>query len=158
MICELQLTSRARFRKWLFKWAFDIISTRSSYSTIFSFNSRNICCLPNIKASCFCIDLQQSIYNKFINSTGCNPTIHWALLCAVSLNLSNLIISFIIPVLFNKLIRVECMYLSNTTLFDGRDISSTYYIRYNYMFQCLTMAIFWLHMKYLVSSYTRCTA
>jgi len=29
----------------------------------------------------------------------------------------------------NKL--VECMYLSNTTLFDGRGISSIYYIRYN---------------------------
>ena len=47
------------------------------------------------------------------------------------------------------------MYLSNTTSFDGRDISSIYYIRYNYMFRRLTMAIFRLYMKYLVSSYTR---
>jgi len=53
------------------------------------------------------------------------------------------------------LIRVECMYLSSTTLFDGRDISSIYYIRYSYMFRRLTMAIFRLYMKYLVSSYTR---
>jgi len=47
------------------------------------------------------------------------------------------------------------MYLSNTTLFDGRYISSIYYIRYNYMFRHLTMAIFRLYMKYLVSSYMR---
>jgi len=32
------------------------------------------------------------------------------------------------------LTRVECMYLSNTTLFSSRDIYSIYYIRYNYMF------------------------
>jgi len=30
-----------------------------------------------------------------------------------------------------------------------------YYIRYNYMFRRLTMAIFRLYTKYLVSSYTR---
>ena len=47
------------------------------------------------------------------------------------------------------------MYLSNTILSDGRGISSIYYIRYNYMFQRLTMAIFRLYMKYFVSSYTR---
>ena len=47
------------------------------------------------------------------------------------------------------------MYLSNTTLFDGRGISSIYYTRYNYMFRRLTMAIFRYVMKYLVSSYTR---
>jgi len=46
------------------------------------------------------------------------------------------------------------MYLSNTTLYDGRDIYSIYYIRYNYMFRHLTMANFRLYMKYLVSSYT----
>jgi len=62
---------------------------------------------------------------------------------------------FIIPVAFNKLTRVECMYLSNTILFDGRGIYSIYYIRYNYMFWHLTMAIFRLYMKYSVSSYTR---
>ena len=47
------------------------------------------------------------------------------------------------------------MHLSNTTLFDGRGISSIYYVRYNYMFRLLAMAIFRLYMKYLVSSYTR---
>ena len=84
--CVLRLTSRARFRKWLFKWAFDIISTRSSYSTIFSFSSRNICCLPNINASCFCIDLQQSIYKMFIKSTGFALCSHFVQsLCAVAL-------------------------------------------------------------------------
>jgi len=46
------------------------------------------------------------------------------------------------------------MYLSNTTLFDGRDISSIYYIRYNYMFRHLTMAIFRLYMKYFVRTFT----
>ena len=66
-----------------------------------------------------------------------------------------MIIRFVIPVVFNKLVRVECMYLSNTTLFGGRGISSIYYIRYNYMFRRLTMSIFRLYMKYLVSSCTR---
>ena len=66
-----------------------------------------------------------------------------------------IILRFIIPVVFNKLTRLECMYLSNTTLFDGGDISSIYYIRYNYMFRCLAMANFRLYRKYLVSSYTR---
>ena len=47
------------------------------------------------------------------------------------------------------------MYLSNTTLFDGRGIYSIYYIRYNYMFRRLTVAIFRLYMKYLVNGYTR---
>ena len=56
---------------------------------------------------------------------------------------------------YNKLIRVERMYLSNTTLFDGGGTSTIYYIRYKYMFRRLTTAIFRLYMKYLVSSYTR---
>jgi len=47
------------------------------------------------------------------------------------------------------------MYLSNTTLFDGRAIFSIYYISYNYVFQRLTVAIFRLYMKFLVSSCTR---
>jgi len=47
------------------------------------------------------------------------------------------------------------MYLSNATLLDGRGKFSIYYIRYNYVFRRLTMAIFRLYMKYLVSSYTR---
>jgi len=45
--------------------------------------------------------------------------------------------------------------LSKTTLFDGTDIARIYCIRYNYMFRHLTMAIFRLYMKYIVSSYTR---
>jgi len=46
------------------------------------------------------------------------------------------------------------MHWSNTTLFDGRGIYSTYYMRYKYMFRHLTLAIFRLYMKYLLSSYT----
>jgi len=38
--------------------------------------------------------------------------------------------------------RVECVYLSNTTLFEGRGIPSIYNIRHNYMFRHLTMVIF----------------
>jgi len=34
------------------------------------------------------------------------------------------------------------MNLSNTTLFDGRDMYRIYYIENNYMFKPLTMAIF----------------
>ena len=45
------------------------------------------------------------------------------------------------------------MYLSNTALFDGRVIYISYYIRYNYMFRHLTITIFRLCMKYLVSIY-----
>jgi len=51
-------------------------------------------------------------------------------------------------------IKMQYIYLSNTTLFDGRNIYSIYYIRYNYMFRRLTMVIFRLYMKYLLSSYT----
>ena len=48
------------------------------------------------------------------------------------------------------------MYLSNTTLFDGRDMYRIYYIKNNYMFRHLTLAIFRLrNKKNLVSSYTR---
>jgi len=49
------------------------------------------------------------------------------------------------------------MYLSNTTLFDGRDMYRIYYIKNNYMFWHLTLAIFRLRnkKKNLVSSYTR---
>jgi len=64
------------------------------------------------------------------------------------------IISFVIPIVFNKLTTVQCMYLSNTTIFDCRGIYSIYCIRYNYTFRRLTMAIFRVYMKYLVSSYT----
>ena len=46
------------------------------------------------------------------------------------------------------------MYLSNTTLYDGRYMYRIYYIE-NYMFRRLTMAIFRLrNEKNLVSSYT----
>ena len=47
------------------------------------------------------------------------------------------------------------MYLSNTILFDGRGMYRTYYIKYNYMFRRLTVAIFRLYMKCLESRYTR---
>jgi len=47
------------------------------------------------------------------------------------------------------------LYLSNTALFDGGDMYSIYYIMYNYMFRHLTVDIFRLYMKYLVSSYAR---
>ena len=59
-------------------------------------------------------------------------------------------IRFVTPVVFNKLIKVRCINLSNTTLFDGRDISSIYYIRYSYMFRRLTMTILRLYMGYLL--------
>ena len=50
------------------------------------------------------------------------------------------------------------MYLSNTTLFDGRDMYRIYYVKKNFMFWPLTMAIFRLReLKNLVSSYTRLT-
>jgi len=49
---------------------------------------------------------------------------------------------------------VERMYLSNTTLCNGRGIYSICYIRY-YMFRRLTMAIFRSYTKYLLSSYTK---
>jgi len=62
---------------------------------------------------------------------------------------------FVIPVMFNKLTRVECMYLSNINLFDGGNMYRIYYIRYNFIFRRLTMAIVRLYMTYLVSSYTR---
>ena len=54
--------------------------------------------------------------------------------------------------------RLECMYLSNTNLFDGRDMYRIYYIKNNYMFWHVTTVIFWLrHERNLISSYTRLT-
>jgi len=50
-----------------------------------------------------------------------------------------------------RLIRVECMYLSNTTLFDDRCMYRIFYIRYNYMFRRLTVAILRLYMKYVLN-------
>jgi len=50
---------------------------------------------------------------------------------------------------------MKCMYWSNTTLFDGRDKYRIYYIKINYMFRPLAIAIFRLRFKNLVSSYTR---
>jgi len=55
---------------------------------------------------------------------------------------------------FNKLARVQCIYLSNTTVFDGSGIYCIYYIRYNYMFRHLTRNIFRVYVKYLVGSCT----
>ena len=48
------------------------------------------------------------------------------------------------------------MYLSNRTLFDGRDMYIIYYIKNNYMFRPFTLAIFRLiSEKISVSSYAR---
>jgi len=59
-----------------------------------------------------------------------------------------MIIRFVIPVVFNKLIRVECMFLPNTTLlYLMVDMYLRYYLRYNYMFRLLTIAIFSLYMN-----------
>jgi len=50
------------------------------------------------------------------------------------------------------------MYLSNTTLFDARDMYRIYYTENNYMFQHLPMAFFRLrNEKKLSSSHTRLT-
>ena len=55
-------------------------------------------------------------------------------------------ISFIIPLVFNKLITVECMFLSNKTLFYLMvEVYLHYYLMYNYMFRLLTLAIFRLY-------------
>ena len=43
--------------------------------------------------------------------------------------------------------RSECTYLSNTTLFDGRDVYRIYYIKNNYKFRHLTLDIFGLRNK-----------
>jgi len=51
---------------------------------------------------------------------------------------------FVIPVVFYALTNVVCVYSSNTIIFIG-----IFYIRYNYMFRRLVMAIFRLYMKYL---------
>ena len=52
------------------------------------------------------------------------------------------------------------MYLSNTTLFDGRYMYRIYYIKNNYMFRHLTLAIFRLRneklSKQLNSTYVGC--
>jgi hypothetical protein len=52
------------------------------------------------------------------------------------------------------------MYLSNTILFDGKDMYRIYYIKKNYMFRHLTMDIFRLRMrnisKQLYSTYVGC--
>ena len=57
-------------------------------------------------------------------------------------------IKFIIPLVFNKLIRVECMFLSNTTLFYLMvEVYLHYYLRYNYMFRLLAITIFRLYMN-----------
>ena len=89
-------------------------------------------------------------------------------LCSLTLSNTSSLLTWSIQLIFSILLQhhisklSRCFwstarsvqYLSNTTLFDGRDISSIYYIRYNYMFRRLTMAIFRLYMKCLVSSYT----
>ena len=60
--------------------------------------------------------------------------------------LDNILIRFVIPVAFNKLIRV--MFLCNTTLFYLMvEVYLHYYLRYNYMFRLLIIAIFRLFMN-----------
>jgi len=57
------------------------------------------------------------------------------------------VIRFVIPVVFNKLIRVECRSLSNTTLFYLMvEVYLHYYLRYSYMFRLLIIAIFRLYI------------
>ena len=46
------------------------------------------------------------------------------------------------------------MCLSDTRVFDGGVMCIIYCIMYNYMFRLLTLAIFRLYIKYLLSSYT----
>jgi len=61
-----------------------------------------------------------------------------------------IIIRFVIPVVFYEITKVQCVYWSDTAVFIGR-IYSIFYIRYNYMFRRLIMAIFRLYMKYLLT-------
>ena len=67
------------------------------------------------------------------------------------------VIRFVIPVVFINCLEWSVCTCLTQLVFNGRGIYSIYYIRYNYMFRCLTMAIFRLYMKYLVSGYTRLT-
>ena len=63
-------------------------------------------------------------------------------------NLGSLITRFVIPVVFNKPIRVECMFLSNTPLFYLMvEVYLHYYLKYKYMFRLLTLAIFRLYVN-----------
>jgi len=57
---------------------------------------------------------------------------------------SDIFVSTLSPVLKTRL---ECIYLSNTTLFDGRYMYRIYYIKNNYIFRHLTTAIFTLRNK-----------
>jgi hypothetical protein len=52
---------------------------------------------------------------------------------------------------FYEITNVECVYSSKTTIFIGR-IYSIFYIRHNYMFRPLIMAILRLYTEYLLSS------
>jgi len=57
---------------------------------------------------------------------------------------------FVIRVMFYEITNVQCAYSSSITMFIGR-IQSIFYVRYNYMFRRLIMAIFRLYMKYLIT-------
>ena len=63
---------------------------------------------------------------------------------------------FVIPAVFIN--RLQCMYLSNTTLFDGRDMYRIYYIKNNYMFRHFTLAIIRLRNEKKISKqlYSTC--
>jgi len=67
------------------------------------------------------------------------------------LNTKDVIMRFVIRVVFYEITNVQCVYSPNTTIFIVR-IYSIFYIRYNYMFRRLIMSIFRLNMKYLLSS------
>jgi hypothetical protein len=72
------------------------------------------------------------------------------------IHISLRVMRFVIPVEFYEITNVQRVYRSNTTIFIGR-IESIFYIRYNYMFRRLIMAIIRLYTKYLISSYTKHT-
>ena len=56
--------------------------------------------------------------DEFVHVIWCVYIISEDGLCFMDLlNIVNVIIRFVVPVVFNKLIKVECMFLSNTTYF-----------------------------------------
>jgi len=61
-----------------------------------------------------------------------------------------IITRFVISVAFYEITNVQRVYWSDTAVFVVA-IQSIFYIRYNYMFRRLIMAIFRLYMKYLLS-------
>jgi len=58
---------------------------------------------------------------------------------------------FVIRDMFYEIINVQCVYSSSITMFIGR-IQRIFYVRYNYMFRRLIMAIFRLYMKKFIGA------